>query len=43
MERESIVKFFNRDIQDSFYKLEQGDEQERERVKLINQAMNNSE
>ncbi|MEK6928077.1 MAG: hypothetical protein AABX11_06620 [Nanoarchaeota archaeon] len=43
MERESIVKFFNRDIQDSFYKLEQGDEQEREMFKLINQAMNNIE
>lgn len=43
MEKRSIVRFVEPALKEAFYKLEQGDEQEREMFKLINQAMDNLE
>jgi len=43
MEKRSVTRFFDKGIQDAFYKLEEGDEQEKEMFRLINQAMDNIE
>ena len=43
MEKKSIIRFADKDIQKAFDSLEKGDEQEREMFKLINQAMDNLE
>jgi len=39
----SEIRFADRGIQDAFYKLEQGDNSERELFKFINQALDNIE
>lgn len=43
MKLPSTIRFADTKIQDAFYKLENGDDSERELFKLINQAMNNIE
>ena len=43
MEKSSVVRFVDKNIQDAFYNLEQGDEQEQEMFRLINQAIDNLE
>src|SRR3989338_9095364 len=43
MKLPSDVKFADKKVKEAFYKLENGDDQERELFKLINQAMDNIE
>lgn len=43
MEKPSIIRFVDKKVQEAFYNLEQGDEQEKEMFRLINQAMDNIE
>lgn len=43
MEKRSVIRFFDKALEEAFYKLEQGDEQEKEMFRLINQAMDNIE
>lgn len=43
MEKPSVIRFADKLVQELFYKLEQGDEQEKEMFCLINQAMDNIE
>lgn len=43
MEKPSVIRFFDKPLEEAFYKLEQGDEQEKEMFRLINQAMDNIE
>ena len=43
MEKPSIIRFANRTVEESFYKLKSGDEQEQEMFRLVNQAMDNIE
>ena len=43
MEKSSIIRFADTNIQNAFYKLEHGDEQEQEMFRLINQAMDDIE
>ncbi|MBT3297500.1 type II toxin-antitoxin system RelE/ParE family toxin [archaeon] len=43
MKLESTLRFADDKIKEAFYKLETGDDQERELFKLINQAMDNLE
>ncbi len=43
MEKGSVIRFGDKVLQGVFYKLEQGDEQEQEMFRLINQAMDNLE
>ncbi len=43
MKISSTIRFAEKDIKVAFYKLEQGDDSERELFKLINQALDNIE
>lgn len=43
MKLPSMVRFADEKLKEDFYKLEHGDDQERELFRLINQAMNNLE
>ena len=43
MEKGSIIRFADKTLQEAFYKRAQGDEQEQEMFRLINQAMDNIE
>lgn len=43
MEKSSIIRFADKEVKESFYKLEQGDEQEKEMFRLMNQAIDNLE
>lgn len=43
MKLPSDIRFVDKSIQDAFYKLEKGDDSERELFKLINQALDNIE
>lgn len=43
MEKPSVIRFGDKTIEESFYKLEHGDEQEQEMFRLVNQAMDNIE
>ncbi len=43
MKLPSTIRFFDDDIKKAFYKLEKGDDSERELFHLLNQAMDNIE
>ena len=43
MKLPSTIRFFDEDIKKAFYKLENGDDSEKELFRLMNQAMNNIE
>ncbi|MEK6896056.1 MAG: hypothetical protein AABX12_01180 [Nanoarchaeota archaeon] len=41
MEKGSVIRFADKALQDTFYNLQNGDEQEKEMFQLVNQAMDN--
>ena len=43
MEKGSVIRFVDKSIEQAFYNLENGDQQEQEMFRLINQAMDNIE
>lgn len=43
MKLPSKIRFVDKEVRDSFYKLEKGDDSKRELYKLINQALDNVE